>query len=138
MKKNIIVIIISICVLICLVINVDLHRQDKYLENVENDFTALNSSIKTITEYLISCEDEYIDIYKSDIITICGDAGKELYKSGYFEITKQYDGVYFYKYKDIHGLYGLMYHSDNSNDKVNELVTERKKINDCYYYFREK
>ena len=63
------------------------------------------------------------------------EAGKRLFDLGYYKISKEENVVRFYKYKDIHGTYGISKIDIGANNYHNDSL---KEIDDGWCFFEKK
>ena len=142
------VIIIPLIVFIVLLITVDHIRPLFYYYNIKNEYWNIKEEINEVYEYLIRIEDLYVYIEEDYIIesdinstinsretnyVLNSEAGKKLFDWGYYKISKQENEVRFYKYKDIHGTYGICRLNAGANKGEHISL---KEIDDGWCFFK--
>ena len=147
-KKRLAVFILIFFVILLLVY--DGYRPIRYYNNINREYWNIQKELNDISEYLIKCPEPYIYISEDNIIKEDIDAtinsgesyyilnresGKNLLNLGYYKISKENNTLYFYKYRNIHGTYGIAYLETDISDSNNTLY---KKIDKDWCYFEKR
>lgn len=121
-----------------------------YYNNIRNEYWNIKEDLSEVYEYLMHVEDLYVYIEEDYIIeddvnstinsretsrVLNSEAGKRLFDLGYYKISKEENVVRFYKYKDIHGTYGISKIDIGANNYHNDSL---KEIDDGWCFFEKK
>lgn len=144
MKK--IIIIIGLIIFLMLLIIADYIRPIFYYNDIKNEYWNIKGELNEVYEYLINVEDVYVYIKEDYIVendvnstinsretshVLGSESGKKLFDLGYYEISKEENEVRFYKYRDIHGTYGI----SKTNININDDNVVLKKIDNDWCFF---
>ena len=144
------ILLLCVCVVCLVCCNYKVRNESKQMQKViASDYKQNSAQFENVASKLINDENFTIYIDMKNIVsngeeTINSILTKEvfkendgatLYELGYTKISKDYGGIYFYKYIKKHRSTGIMYYPYPFKETDNTLVKKYSLISDGWYYF---